>query len=102
MSVNLGVANLITHNPPLETLTLQEKQIGAIGSPRISAFLILSRQSPLVLVPRLHRLRGPGGSGDENGAQAERDSEEHAFLSKEIRQCKDLDTFCSCYYVLVR
>ena len=39
----------------------------AIRSPRVSDFLILCRQSPLVLEPRFHRLRGPGGSGDENG-----------------------------------
>ena len=66
MSLNLG-ANLLTNNPRLETLTLREEQIDAIRSPRISDFLILCRQSPLVLVPRLHWLRGPGGSGDENG-----------------------------------
>ena len=51
----------------LETLTLREEQINAIRSPRISDFLVLCRESPLVLlVPRLHRLRGLGGSGDEN------------------------------------
>ena len=66
MSLNLGVANLLTHNPPLETLTLREEQMDTIKSPRISDFLILCRQSPLVLVLRLHRLRRPGGSGDEN------------------------------------
>ena len=55
----------------LETLKLREEQVDAIGSPRISDFLILCRQSPLVLVPRLHRSRGPGGSGDENDQKCE-------------------------------
>ena len=50
----------------LETLTLREEQMDAIRSPRISDFLILCHQSPLVLMPRLHQLRGPGGSGDKN------------------------------------
>ena len=27
MSLNLGVANLLIHNPPLETLTLRKEQI---------------------------------------------------------------------------
>ena len=32
MSLSLGVANLLTHNPPLETLTLREEQMDAIRS----------------------------------------------------------------------
>ena len=51
----------------LEPLTLREEQIDATRSPTITDFLILCRQSPLVLVRRLHRSRRPGGSGDENG-----------------------------------
>ena len=52
-------------------LTLREEQIDALRCPRISDVLILWRQSPLVLVPRLHRLRGPGGSGEEDAAYVE-------------------------------
>ena len=44
-------------NPPLETVTLQEEQYNAIKSPRTLDFLIQCRQSPLVLVPKLHLLR---------------------------------------------
>ena len=40
-----------------------DTQMDAIRSPRISDFLILC---PLILLPRLHRLRGPGGFGDQD------------------------------------
>ena len=53
----------------LETLTLREEQIDTIRSPRISEFLILCCQSPLVLMPRLHRLRGQVSGGGGGGGE---------------------------------